>query len=291
MPTSGARRAPSRKMAAEAKKSPTMPGELQPQPSPSVSAIISEISAAPSSRAPGRRRVPHANRRFRHVAADQHDRDGHRDEAEEEQVPPDEVVDDDPREHDPKPPPTPKTADIRPIPTFTLSGGNSSRMIANDSGKSAAPRPRRPGRRSATRCSTRSRRRGSRGRRGDRLTCRIRALPYWSPSRPRIGVHDRAGDEEGRDDPGRPRRRRAELPWKVESDGNTIVCWSENAAPASVRIASVRFGLARSRSTPREASARVARKVRSRVSRLYVMRCGSSASGPRVSFIHASYSS
>ena len=41
----------------------------------------------------------------------------------------------------PKPPPTPQTAESRPIPTLTFSGGNSSRMIAKLSGKSAPPAP------------------------------------------------------------------------------------------------------------------------------------------------------
>ncbi len=43
----------------------------------------------------------------------------------------------------PKPPPTPNTAERRPIATFTRSGGNSSRMIAKLSGKSAPPAPER----------------------------------------------------------------------------------------------------------------------------------------------------
>ena len=41
----------------------------------------------------------------------------------------------------PKPPPTPNTADTSPMPTPTRSGGNSSRMIANESGKTPAPVP------------------------------------------------------------------------------------------------------------------------------------------------------
>ena len=41
----------------------------------------------------------------------------------------------------PKPPPMPQTAESRPIPTLTFSAGNSSRMIAKLSGKSAPPAP------------------------------------------------------------------------------------------------------------------------------------------------------
>ena len=41
----------------------------------------------------------------------------------------------------PKPPPTPNTAETRPMPTPTRSGGNSSRMIANESGKTPPPAP------------------------------------------------------------------------------------------------------------------------------------------------------
>ena len=41
----------------------------------------------------------------------------------------------------PTPPPTPRTADTRPIATLWRSGGNSSRMIAKLSGKTAPPTP------------------------------------------------------------------------------------------------------------------------------------------------------
>ncbi len=141
----------------------------------------------------------------------------------------------------PNPLPTPNTADISPIPTFTFSGGNSSRMIAKLSGKSAAPAPatarnaisdqmlhavdapRHPSTKSV------------------RATCSIRALPYWSPSRPRIGVMTAP---ETRNAVTTHVAHAVVVPnsrWNVASDGNTIVCWSENAAPASTRIASVRL--------------------------------------------------
>ena len=41
----------------------------------------------------------------------------------------------------PTPPPTPNTELTVPIPRPIFSGGNSSRMIPNDSGKTAAPAP------------------------------------------------------------------------------------------------------------------------------------------------------
>ena len=41
----------------------------------------------------------------------------------------------------PNPPPTPNTAEISPMATPIFSRGNSSRMIANDSGKTAPPSP------------------------------------------------------------------------------------------------------------------------------------------------------
>ena len=41
----------------------------------------------------------------------------------------------------PSPPPTPKTAESSPMPTFTRSGGNSSRMIPKLSGNTAPPAP------------------------------------------------------------------------------------------------------------------------------------------------------
>ncbi len=88
----------------------------------------------------------------------------------------------------PKPPPIPNTAEISPIATPTFSGGNSSRMIANASGKTAAPSPctaRKPisdqmfQAAAAPRQPTR------------KIESEIRSnrsLPNWSPSLPTIGV-------------------------------------------------------------------------------------------------------
>ena len=64
-------------------------------------------------------------------------------------------------------------------------------------------------------------------------------MPNWSPSRPRIGVVTAADTRK----PVRIHVTHAVLVsnsrWNVESAGKTIVCWSEKALPASVRIASV----------------------------------------------------
>ena len=76
-------------------------------------------------------------------------------------------------------------------------------------------------------------------RKSPRLTSSSRSLPYWSPSRPRIGVITAA---ETRKPVSTQVAQAVVVPrsaWKVGSAGKTIVCWSENAVPASVRIPSV----------------------------------------------------
>ena len=139
----------------------------------------------------------------------------------------------------PKPPPTPQTAESRPIPTFTLSAGNSSRMIAKLSGKSAPPAP------ETTRNAISDQRLQANeaatqpARKSPRLISSSRSLPNWSPRRPRIGVSTAPETRK----PVRIQVVQAVLEpnasWNVRSAGKTIVCWSENAAPARVRIASV----------------------------------------------------
>ena len=137
----------------------------------------------------------------------------------------------------PRPPPTPKTAESRPIPTLTFSGGNSSRMIAKLSGKSAPPAP------ETTRKAI-----------SDQMFHANAAA-------------EAAGEEEPEADEQHPLLAElvAELAengvvtaaetrnpvsthvvhavlapnssWNVRSAGKTIVCCSANAVPASVRIA------------------------------------------------------
>ena len=122
---------------------------------------------------------------------------------------------------------------------MTFSGGNSSRMIAKLSGKSAPPAPettrkaisdqmfqahaapRQPARKSPSAMSS------------------SRSFPNWSPSLPRIGV---ATDATSR------KTVKTQVTQvvvvfrsrcRVGRAGMTIVCCSANAIPASVRIASV----------------------------------------------------
>src|SRR5829696_2520545 len=131
-----------KKSAPEAKSIVINSGDVQPQRSPSVSATISVSSAAESASAPGTStfegvrigdsgtkrctsRIDSATgiepkrKRSRHEKLST--------------ITPERTI--------PKPPPTPQTAESRPIPTLTLSAGNSSRMIAKLSGKSAPPAP------------------------------------------------------------------------------------------------------------------------------------------------------
>ena len=88
----------------------------------------------------------------------------------------------------PTPPPTPRTADTRPIATLTFSFGNSSRMIAKLSGKTAPPTP----------CTARHTISDEMlqakiapidpTRKIERAMIISFTLPCWSPSRPMIGV-------------------------------------------------------------------------------------------------------
>ena len=88
----------------------------------------------------------------------------------------------------PKPPPTPNTAESRPIPTLTFSGGNSSRMIAKLSGKSAPPAPETTRNAISDQMFHANAAPRQPARKSPRLTSSIRSLPNWSPSLPRIGV-------------------------------------------------------------------------------------------------------
>ena len=112
-------------------------------------------------------------------------------------------------------------------------------MIAKLSGKSAPPAP------ETTRKAISDQRLQANeaprqpARKSPRLISSSRSLPNWSPRRPRIGVSTAPETRK----PVRIQVVQAVLEpkasWNVRSAGKTIVCWSENAAPASVRIASV----------------------------------------------------
>ncbi len=139
----------------------------------------------------------------------------------------------------PNPPPTPKTAESRPIPTFIFSGGNSSRMIAKLSGKSAPPAPERTRNAISDQMSHASAAPMQPARKSPRLTSSSRSLPNWSPSRPRRGVATAAETRK----PVSTQVVQAVLvpnsSLNVPSAGNTIVCCRANALPASVRMPSV----------------------------------------------------
>ena len=148
----------------------------------------------------------------------------------------------------PKPLPTPQTAERRPIPTFTFSGGNSSRMIAKLSGKSAPPAP------DTTRNAISDQRFQANAaprqpaRKSPRLISSSRSLPNWSPRRPRIGVSTAPETRKPVSTQVVHAVVEPNSSWNVLRAGKTIVCWSEKAAPARVRIASVTLWCWRSRS-------------------------------------------
>src|SRR5215210_1439122 len=141
----------------------------------------------------------------------------------------------------PKPPPTPKTAESRPIPTFTFSGGNSSRMIAKLSGKRAPPAPETTRNATSDQMSHAAAAPMQPARKSPRLTSSSRSFPNWSPSRPSSGVATAAETRKAV----RIHVVQAVLvpnsSLNVASAGKTIVCWSANAVPASVRIPSVKL--------------------------------------------------
>jgi hypothetical protein len=88
----------------------------------------------------------------------------------------------------PTPPPMPKVALITPMPVGTRSGGNSSRMIPNASGKTAAAVPctARPAISISIECDI-AQTTDPTAKTTSELTS-IRSLPNMSPSRPTIGV-------------------------------------------------------------------------------------------------------
>src|SRR5438067_8166930 len=150
----------------------------------------------------------------------------------------------------PNPPPTPKTALTSPIPTPTFSGGNSSRMIANESGKTAAPAPATARKAMRDQMFQAAAQPMHPARKIVSEIVSRRSLPYWSPSLPRIGVATDA-----------TRRKTVSTQvahvvvvwrsrWKTGSAGTTIVCWSAKAVPASVRTASVTLWCCLGASTP-----------------------------------------
>jgi hypothetical protein len=93
-----------------------------------------------------------------------------------------------PESTSPSPPPTPSTAETRPTPEPTLSRGNSSKTIANESGKTAPPKPWIARNAMSDQMFHAKMAAMQPIRKTTRLISRKRSLPYWSPSLPRIGV-------------------------------------------------------------------------------------------------------
>ena len=88
----------------------------------------------------------------------------------------------------PRPPPTPRSAEIRAMPVGTRSLGNSSRMIANASGKIAPPAPWITRPRMSTSIEVASAATSVPAATIASVTTSIRLFPNMSPSRPTIGV-------------------------------------------------------------------------------------------------------
>ena len=230
----------SRKNAAERAARPSTRAEVQPQCSPSVNATMRARSAPESSSAPGTstregvrmgdsgtKRCTSSSERATGIEpstkSSRHERWS--------TITPESTI--------PKPPPTPNTAESRPIPVPTRSGGNSSRMIANESGNSAPPAPESArkaisdGRFHANAAPTQP------ARKRPRLTSSSRSFPYWSPSLPRTGVVTAA---ETRNAVSTHVVQAGDAPNsspKVGRAGKTIVCWKAKAVPARVSTPSV----------------------------------------------------
>ena len=93
-----------------------------------------------------------------------------------------------PESTSPRPPPTPKTADSSPIPTFIRSGGNSSRMIPKLSGKTAPAAPETIRKAISVQMSGAAAQPMQPIRNRPSETTSSRSFPKRSPSLPRIGV-------------------------------------------------------------------------------------------------------
>ena len=141
----------------------------------------------------------------------------------------------------PKPPPTPKTAESNPTPTFIFAGGNSSRMIPKLRGNTAAPAPEAPRKPISAQMFQASAHPTVPRKNSMRLTTRIRSLPNRSPSLPRMGVNTAAVSRKPVNTHVTHVVVASSSVCRTGSAGTTIVCWSAYAVPASVRIPSVRL--------------------------------------------------
>ncbi len=178
----------------------------------------------------------------------------------------------------PKPPPMPKTAESRPIAIFIFSGGNSSRMIAKLSGKSAPPAPETTRNAISDQMFHANAAPTQPARKSPRLTSSIRSLPNWSPSRPSRGVATAA-----------------ETRKPVSTQVVQAVRGVELLHEGRERREHHRL-LQRERAPGQREDAQrdvvvLARWLYARTRGLYLIRCGSSASAPRVSLTQAAYSS
>src|SRR3954447_18569371 len=139
----------------------------------------------------------------------------------------------------PSPPPTPRIAETIPTPAPTFSRGNSSKTIANESGKTAPPNPWIARKTISDQMFHAKIAATHPTKKMSRLTSRNRSLPYWSPSFPSTGV---AIADTSRNAVSSHVTHAVVVPksaCRLGSAGTIIVCCSEYASPASARNASV----------------------------------------------------
>ena len=144
-----------------------------------------------------------------------------------------------PESTSPSPPPTPKTADRSPIPTFIFSGGNSSRMMPKLRGNTAPAAPETMRKAISVQMSGAAAQPMHPRRKSASATTSSRSFPKRSPSLPRIGVRTAAASRK----PVITHVTQAvEAPssrWSSGRAGTTIVCWRAYAVAASVSTPSV----------------------------------------------------
>ena len=143
-----------------------------------------------------------------------------------------------PESTSPSPPPTPKTAERSPIPTFIFSGGNSSRMMPKLRGNTAPAAPETMRKAISVQMSGAAAQPMHPRRKRPSATTSSRSFPKRSPSLPRIGV-DRRREQEARHHPRHPAGRGAELALELGQGGHDHRLLEAYAVAASVSTPSV----------------------------------------------------
>ena len=131
-----------------------------------------------------------------------------------------------PERTSPNPPPIPNTAESSPIPTFIRSGGNSSRMMPNDSGKIAPAAPETMRNAISVQMSGAAAQPMQPTRKVASDTTSRRSFPNRSPSFPRIGVSTDADSRKPVSTQVTQVVDASSSRWSAGSAGTTIVCWS-----------------------------------------------------------------